>query len=194
MDINKHILIVDCGSSKVPDIINSVQGKNITCETAKITDLTNINLSNIDGIIISGAPILLTEINYHKYLNDLRFLFESEKPLLGICFGHQCLGLHYGAMVSKGVEDRNWQNITKIISSPLFEEMENTFSMMEDHCEEITIPNDFTVIAISDNCKNEAMQHQHRLQFGVQFHPEVSSEAGKVIFSNFIKMIKPKNT
>jgi GMP synthase (glutamine-hydrolysing) len=57
---------------------------------------------------------------------------------------------------------------------------------MEDHCEAISIPANFIHVAVSDACVNEAMMHQTKSLFGVQFHPEVSGNHGRVIIENFV--------
>ena len=62
--------------------------------------------------------------------------------------------------------------------------------MMEDHCESISIPPDFDLLATSDACVNEIMRHQKKLVYGVQFHPEVyHSTDGKQILENFLVKI-----
>lgn len=58
--------------------------------------------------------------------------------------------------------------------------------MMEDHCETISIPANFKLIASSDACVNEAMEHTELPLFGIQFHPEVSGNHGRIVIENFV--------
>jgi len=44
------------------------------------------------------------------------------------------------------------------------------------------------LIASSDACVNEVMQHKTKKIFGVQFHPEVSGNHGRVMIENFVKI------
>jgi GMP synthase (glutamine-hydrolysing) len=60
--------------------------------------------------------------------------------------------------------------------------------MQEDHCESISIPEEFELVANSDECINEVMQHEKKSLYGVQFHPEVSGNHGAIIFENFIQL------
>jgi len=185
--VRSSILIIDCGSSKVVDIEKQLEAINISFKTEKWNSLTIGELNNFGGIIISGAPILLTETDPKPYLKALGFLKTYKKPVLGICFGHQLLGILHGAQVSLCKEDRNWQEIIIEQSSTLFNYIRKPYKMMEDHTEEINLPSGFKLLATSKICKNEAMQHKIKPLFGVQFHPEVSERGGLQLLKNFCK-------
>lgn len=180
------ILIIDCGSSKVP-YIEEVVDEFSDYKTVAIMDYLPIDLEGCNGVIISGAPLLITEQNMLPYLDRLSWVKSSVIPVLGICFGHQLIGLIFGAFGARMREDRDWQTIEVFEESILFERLPNEFEMMEDHCETISIPGGFKLTASSDACVNEAMQHVSLPLFGVQFHPEVSGNYGRVIFDNFIR-------
>jgi GMP synthase-like glutamine amidotransferase len=62
----------------------------------------------------------------------------------------------------------------------------------EDHCECISLPENFNLIASSENCEVEMMEHQTKKIIGVQFHPEVSGNNGEWFFDQFLKMCKAK--
>jgi GMP synthase (glutamine-hydrolysing) len=178
------MLIVDCGSSKTPQIVSAFEE---FCDTKSIGfhDLTEEMAIDCIGIVFSGAPLLITDIDMSKYLEHVRWLKSFQKPILGICFGHQLLGLLWGAKGAKMREDRDWQEIEIIEESPLFNRLPDCFEMMEDHCEHITIPPEFKLMAASDACINECMQHETKPIFGVQFHPEVSGNYGNILLENF---------
>jgi GMP synthase-like glutamine amidotransferase len=60
------ILIIDCGSQKTP-FIEQLVDEFMDYKTVKIQDLTSENLNNKFGVIISGAPILITEVDTYSY-------------------------------------------------------------------------------------------------------------------------------
>lgn len=181
------ILIIDCGSQKtqfIADIVDEFQD----FATINIHDFSEDNLVGAKGVIISGAPILITEVDPSPYLEKMNWILTTKLPVLGICFGHQIIGLIYGAMGSKMKEDRDWQLIEAFESCPLFDKLPTEFEMMQDHCESISIPAGFKLIASSDVCVNECMQHNSKPLFGVQFHPEVSGNFGRIVIENFVKL------
>jgi len=57
--------------------------------------------------------------------------------------------------------------------------------------EVVKIPRGFKGIARSSNCSVEAMRHETRDVFGVQFHPEVShTQKGVDLFKNFLHIVE----
>lgn len=181
------ILLIDFGSSKAPFIADAVD-EFMDVKTVGFLDFSLDDLDSIRGVILSGAPILVTEIDMSDYLQKMNWLKATELPVLGICFGHQLIGILHGAFASMMKADRDWQTIEAFETSPLLDRLPAEFQMMEDHCETISIPQGFNLIASSDACVNEIMQHKTKPLFGVQFHPEVSGNHGRVLIENFIKV------
>lgn len=180
------ILIVDCGSKHLKHIEHCVDEFD-DFQTLSINDIENIT-DEFSGVIISGAPILITEQDMEPILFASKWIHDINVPILGICFGHQLIGLHFGAIPSKMREDRDWQLIECFEDSRLFERLPQEFKMMEDHCETISIPGGFKLVASSDACVNEAMEHNTKTIFGVQFHPEISGNLGRTLIDNFIRI------
>ncbi|MFK7785650.1 MAG: gamma-glutamyl-gamma-aminobutyrate hydrolase family protein [Crocinitomicaceae bacterium] len=179
------ILIIDCGSNKTK-YIEQIVYEFIDTRVVSLMDFQKDDLNEIQGVILSGAPILVTEVDTTPYLEKMKWILTTKLPVFGICFGHQLIGLLHGAFANRMREDRDWQVIESFVDSPLFKRLPNEFRMMEDHCEAISIPPGFELVASSDACVNEAMQHREKLLFGVQFHPEVSGNHGAVVLENFV--------
>ncbi len=179
------ILIINCGSQKTTYIEQAVD-LQMDFKTVGLWDANATSLDEAIGIIISGAPILVTEVDNIPYIEQLAWILNAEVPILGICFGHQLLGIMHNATASVQKEDRDWQTIETIEEHPLFDKLPTEFEMVEDHCESISIPKGFKLLAVSDTCINEAMYHNSKPWMGVQFHPEVSGNLGSTVIENFV--------
>ena len=181
------ILIIDCGSEKTKYIGEIIKPK-IDVTICKFNDFKLEYLKSIKGIIISGAPILLSEVDTKPYIEKFKWIKTTSTPILGICFGHQIIGLIHGSFVKKIIPVRSWEKINIIKSSNLLYSLPLIFEMMEDHCETISIPKQFNHIASSNSSANEIMEHKEKKIFGIQFHPEVSNHLGQVLLDNFIQI------
>jgi len=180
-----NILVVDCGSSKVPQLAQVLNELGHTVHTTPLLAVHTVDLSLFEAIVSSGAPVLVTERAVPMELTAMDLLLDTQLPLLGICFSHQLIGMAFGAEPYRCPEDRADQAISFDAGAALFEGLSNPVEMNEDHCEAIHLPEAFQRLASSPVCRVEAMVHQHRCLYGVQFHPETSGINGKTLLKNF---------
>ena len=172
--------------------------KDITVHTVEVKDYSTIQAGeefNLhDVIVFSGAQRLLAEPGVvDGYKNEVDFMKSTQKPVLGICFGHQLLAIAFGAEVmgmDKKVE--GYYMVQRISDNEIFEGLRERFLVCESHQEMVAdIPFDFELLAGSPNCPVEVMRHDRLPIFGVQFHPERFDDkhpAGRNILENFFKL------
>ncbi len=182
------ITIIDCGSSKSGEFVTILQSLGFESEMVKMKDIRNINLNLSRGLIISGSPILLTDEDHGNTHEKFSFIKELEIPVLGVCFGHQIIGLLYGASISIGNEISGLQSVDIFNRNTIFTSLNTQEQFYESHREEITLPDNFQLLASSETCHNETMKHKSRPLYGIQFHPEISGDAGKVLLKNFAEV------
>ena len=188
---NPRIVIVDCGSSKVPIIGAMLEDLGTVPQVISPFQLVAIVSNPPAAIILSGNPALIRDTGT-EFLADFEVLRTLSLPILGICFGHQVLGMLYGAEVTIGKEDRDLRRMEILQTDPLFTGLSNDDEFQEDHTEEIALPGDFIHVATSSHCCNESMMHRERPIYGVQFHPESSGSAGKALIANFLSLTEEK--
>lgn len=180
------ICIINCGTSWLLEIKQIVRSLRHTYKVITVNKIKNTNFKSFSGIIISGAPIILTNSNKKSYMDLFKFVKQVDLPILGICLGHQIIGLLYGSHIKQGKMINKMEQIKIVHENALFTDVKNNALFREEHSEYINLPPKFMLIATSKSCDNEAMKHKNI--YGVQFHPEVSGRNGILLLQNFLKM------
>ena len=189
------VTIINLGSKKTPFISDVLTAKGISNTVVSGNQFSIDSINQSAALILSGSPVLLSEIpgkDYNNYLIQYDFVKSLSIPVLGICFGHQLLGILHGSRIGKCTPDRDWQTIKQVNPHPVFDVFEKDYKMKQDHQEHITVPPHFIHLATSVICENEAMAHPVKKMIGVQYHPEVSEESGSLFFDQVIEYFKLK--
>ena len=184
------ILLIDNYDSFVFNIktmLNQLTNDEIAVYRNDKITLDEIKRLSPNAIILSPGP---------KHPKDSGVCLEIFKarlnvPVLGICLGHQALGLCFGAKIQrlKEVAHATSSQISLIAQSELFREFPKDFSVMRYHSLEVAdLPSELEALAYTKDKVLMAMRHKDLPYFGVQFHPEsYFSEYGLKIFENFLK-------
>ena len=151
---------------------------------------------NPDLVILTGSSALLSKPETRELFRpEMTLVKEASFPILGICYGHQIIGSAFGSpMRDLGQMLRRYDHVTIVKKHPLFEGLPANFVVAESHRQELTgVPDEFEHLAKSTATKVEAMVHRTRPIYGVQFHPERSSDEhphGKIILQNLLRLIE----
>ncbi|MGI9275912.1 MAG: type 1 glutamine amidotransferase [Endozoicomonas sp.] len=182
------VAIIDCGSSKTPNIREMVTDHNESPVTISWKQANDYDFGNCKAMIISGGPHLFTdsEAKQQELMRHFLFLKHLQTPTLGICLGHQAIALTFGGEVYRGPERRKQDEITTALEHPLFSNLPDDALFAEDHCEGISPSGVMTVLASSEHYAVEALEISDRPFLGVQFHPEVSGNNGSILIGNFL--------
>jgi anthranilate synthase component 2 len=146
-----------------------------------------------DAIMLSPGPGLPEEAGI---MNELIAAAINTKPILGICLGHQALGMHFGGKLKQLPEV--WHGVQKEIRiidavCPLFYGLENTFETGHYHSwvvDREDFPASLKITATDNENTVLALSHHTLPVHGVQFHPEsVMTTQGLKIIENWLRSI-----
>lgn len=179
------ILILNAGSLDSHTIAEIVDNE-MDARVLPMLNATSADFENIKGVIISSGSTSIVNNDLSNYEKIVEMVVIAKIPILGIGFGHQLLGLHFGAQASIMKPDAGWQIVEAFEESELFNRLPTEVEMMKNHYETISVPPGFKLVAASDACVNEAMQHEEKPYFGVQFQPEISGNHGAILIGNFV--------
>lgn len=175
------ILIIDCTSKKTKEIKRMLDDEGIENQIESFTKLEPLEFNKFSGIIISGGGSKDPAIEVNKF-NLIKTL---NIPILGICFGHQIIGILFGGNFFHGENRHGEESINFLADADIFSGLDNPSIFIEDHFCGISLPEDFIKLAESKSYEIEAMKHKNKNIYGVQFHPEISGKNGKQVLINF---------
>jgi GMP synthase-like glutamine amidotransferase len=183
-----RVALVDCGSRKVPELAAMLEQAGARCCRMALADVRAAALGASEALVISGGPRLFT--SEPDLGADFAFLEGLELPMLGICLGHQAIGLRHGAQAFLGEARRGPELVELVADHPLLDGLGRSISLGADHCEGINLPEGFDLLASSRHYRVEIMASRTAAVFGIQCHPEISGETGARLLANFVALAR----
>ena len=142
-----------------------------------------------ERIVLSPGPRTPADAGVSTQV--VRHFGERGTPVLGVCLGHQCIGVAYGASVGAAGEIRHGK------TSAIHHDGKGVFARMPSPMEGIryhslailpdTVPGDLEVTATTDKGIIMGVRHRTLPVEGIQFHPEsIMTERGRELLANFL--------
>ena len=156
--------------------------------------LAEVQQLSFDALVLSPGPKTPTDAGW---LMPLIENYASHKPILGICLGHQGLGLYFGAQLLRAPLPMHGKTSTlKHTGHPIFKNLPPQFEVMRYHSlilEDLK-QTPLEVIAATDEQEVMAVAHRHLPLVGVQFHPEsILTEYGLEMLDNWLEWVGLKS-
>ena len=144
--------------------------------------------SNAQAFLISPGPCTPNEAGIS--LDLVGACAELNKPLLGVCLGHQAIGQHFGGQVVRGGLMHGKTCPVEHDGTGLFEGLPSPFTATRYHSLIVTeIPEHLVVNATADDASVMGFRHRELPIHGVQFHPEsIATEHGHAMLANFLRL------
>lgn len=152
-------------------------------------------LGDYDGLVLSPGP---GRPEQYATSHDLIKQWPAEKPLLGVCLGHQMLLVNSGselALVDENPVHGRRENVVPCAPSRWLNQVDfqgvavfyNSWAVDEEHLKKAA--SEWLVTALGGPWI-AACEHKKRPWIGVQFHPEsFASEQGSRILDAFVALL-----
>ena len=155
----------------------------------KIT-IDEIREMNPEKIVLSPGP---KSPNEAGICVELIREFYDKIPILGICLGHQSIGVAMGGTVSyakaifhgkQSAINHDGTGIFEGVESPLKVARYHSLAVQKDD-----LPDCLEILAETEDGEIMAMRHKEYPVIGLQFHPEsIYTEHGKRLVENFLTL------
>ncbi|MEM3713126.1 MAG: glutamine-hydrolyzing GMP synthase, partial [Thermoproteota archaeon] len=185
------VLVLDFGGQYCHLIGRRVREQGVYSEIlphdAKVEEIRLlVEKLNVKGIILSGGPASIFDADAPRL--DVKIL-DLGLPVLGICYGHQLLAHIAGGKVGHA-EIKEYGSTYITIDKPvgILKGLNSKEKVWMSHSDIVfSIPNDYEVLAHSENSPIAAFRHREKPIYGLQWHPEVShTEKGIQMLRNFL--------
>ena len=187
---HRRVLVVDNYDSFVWTIVGYLCQLGAECEVRRNDAVTVQEAAGFDGVLLSPGPGTPAESGVCPEL--VRWCADRATPMLGVCLGHQALGMVFGATVTNADELMHGKTsevlhegagVLEGLPSPFTATRYHSLAVVAD-----TVPDELVITGRTEGGVVMALQHRELPLFGVQFHPEsVLTQGGHRLLANWLQ-------
>ena len=188
-----RILVVDNYNSFVFNLVQYLGQLGVAAQVwrnddARLSDPAAI-VAEVDGVLLSPGPG--TPERAGASIDLVRACAAAGTPLLGVCLGHQAIGVAFGATVDRAPELLHGKT-SKVFhtNTGVLQGLPDPFTATRYHSLTIlpeTLPAELEVTARTDSGVIMGVRHTDLPIHGVQFHPEsILTEGGHRMLANWL--------
>lgn len=189
-----RILVVDNYDSFVFTIVGYLEQLGAQCTVVRndeVAPAAGADRAAYDGVLISPGPGTPEEAGVSMAM--IRACADTGQPMLGVCLGHQALGVVFGATVGRAPEllhgktslvDHDGTGVLAGLGQPFTATRYHSLAI-----DPATMPADLVANGRTASGVIMAVRHASLPLHGVQFHPEsVLTEGGHRLLANWLTM------
>jgi para-aminobenzoate synthetase component 2 len=184
-----RVLVVDNYDSFVYNLVQYLAqlGADPTVRRNDEVDLDE--LDQVDGVLVSPGPGIPERAG--QSIEVIRRCADRTLPLLGVCLGHQAIGVAFGAVVDRAPELLHGKtSLVHHRGEDLLAGLPDPFVATRYHSLSVvpaTLPDSLQVTGRTDSGVIMALRHRELPLHGVQFHPEsVLTDGGHRLLANWM--------
>ena len=183
-----RILVVDNYDSFVFNLVQYLCQLGADCDVLRNDEVSLDAVGSYHGVLISPGPGIPEKAGVSVPLIER---WAGEVPILGVCLGHQAIGVAFGGTVGRAPEllhgktSQVWHEQAGILR-----DLPSPFTATRYHslCVDATsLPEELEVTGRTGSGVIMALRHKDLPVEGVQFHPEsVLTEHGHRMLANWL--------
>lgn len=190
----RTVIVIDNHDSFTFNLVHALAMRGARCVVVKNDELDVAQLLALDcsGYVISPGPGRPEQAGVTP---QLIARLPEQRPLLGVCLGHQAIAQRFGAQVvhaqralhgKRCAIEHDGRGLFAGLPSPLQQARYNSLTVAPE-----TLPACLQVLATA-NGELMALRHRERPIHGIQFHPESAlSERGSHLLGNWVQSLPP---
>ncbi len=193
------VLVVDNYDSFVFNLVQYLAQLGAECTVLRNDEVTVTDAQNYDGVLVSPGPGIPEAAGVSIEL--VKFCAENKIPLLGVCLGHQAIGVAFGGVVSRAPELLHGKTSQVHHNDKgVLHGLRDGFTATRYHSlaiERDSISSENSELEITGWTESGvvmAVCHKSLPIHGVQFHPEsVLTEGGHHLLANWLMICGDKS-
>jgi para-aminobenzoate synthetase component II len=184
-----RVLVVDNYDSFVFNLVQYLAQLGAECVVHRNDAAELDELDGFDGVLVSPGPS--TPERAGRSVELIKRAAARELPVLGVCLGHQAIGVAWGATVDRAPEllhgktsqvHHKGTGVLAGLPDPFTATRYHSLTVLPE-----TIPDAFEVTGRTDSGIVMGMRHRELPVEGVQFHPEsVLTDGGHRMLANWL--------
>ncbi|MER6322514.1 anthranilate synthase component II [Streptomyces coelicoflavus] len=187
----KRVLLIDAYDSFVHIIDQYLRTLGAHTEVVRSGTRSPDRLAGLepDAVVLGPGPGHPADSGHVELVHR----FAGEVPLLGVCLGHQAIGLAYGGRIEVAEQVMHGRTSTvRHDGAGVFQGLGNTLEATRYHSLVVAepLPVELVTTAVStDHAYVMGLRHRTLPVEGVQFHPEsIMTPGGLEIMRNFLAL------
>ena len=190
------ILVVDNYDSFVFNLVQYLQQLGAEVVVKRNDEVNAESINGFDGVLLSPGPG--TPEDAGACIEIVNAAIDKQKPLLGVCLGHQAIGAALGGKVSRAPELLHGKTSqVQHKNEGVFKDLKSPFRATRYHSlaiETPSVPEELLVTAATETGVIMGVKHKSAPIEGVQFHPEsVLTEGGHRLLANWLETCGDKD-
>jgi para-aminobenzoate synthetase component 2 len=190
------ILVVDNYDSFVFNLVQYLQQLGAEVVVKRNDEVNAESINGFDGVLLSPGPG--TPEDAGACIEIVNAAIKKQKPLLGVCLGHQAIGAALGGKVSRAPELLHGKTSqVQHKNEGVFKDLKSPFRATRYHSlaiETPSVPEELVVTATTESGVIMGVKHKSAPIEGVQFHPEsVLTEGGHRLLANWLETCGDKD-